>query len=67
MEKTPKLLHPCVAGKNSKQAVRKALRRIGITKPHKAKYLLHILLGDALAPDDLNQTFILQRYDQYVS
>ena len=32
------------------RAEKKALHRIGTTEPHKAKYLLHTLLGDASVP-----------------
>ena len=51
----------------SKREVKQTLHRIEITKPYKAEYLLCTLLGDASAPNDLNQAVILQRVDQYVS
>ena len=37
----------------SRQPVKKVLHRIGITKPHKADYLLRTLLGDSSSPNDL--------------
>ena len=48
-----------VYSRASKKAVKQTLHTIGITKLHKAEYLLRTLLGDASAPNDLNQAAIL--------
>ena len=45
----------------SKRTVKETLHRIGITKPHRAEYLLQTQIGDASAPNDQNQAAILER------
>ena len=43
------------------------LHRIGVTKPHRAEYLIQTLLGDASNPNDGNRKAILQRFHEYIS
>ena len=51
----------------SRRAVKSMLHRIGVTKPHRAEYLIRTLLGDASTPNDGNQKAILQRFHEYIS
>ena len=43
------------------------LHRVGVTKPHRAEYLIRSLLGDSSASNSENQKSILQRFHEYVS
>ena len=50
----------------SRKIVKEALHRIGVSKPHKAEYIIRNLLGDASAPTNESQTNILERLNRYV-
>ena len=51
----------------SRRTVKTLLHRIGVTKPHRAEYLIRTLLGDSSASNQANQKSILERFHEYVS
>ena len=51
----------------ARRLVHGILHRVGIKKPHKARYVMSNLLGDASAFNDQNQVAILEGFNQYVS